>query len=218
MIDEKVKKIEDVKILKKILKTKHYPPYSPLFESDLEKVSGKYNCYAHIWGFDKSEIEQFPDYEVFDIPGFSGFEFEYPENEEELVRRVFQDMKLLGVDIKVSSINEPLKKDEWKIAIYYSNYDFHFMRQDRDGTWSHKLGYSPHIFYENTPPEKYNVGMGFNIPPYKLVSICTLKLKQSATKKRTTGKECKDINHKNIEKQTKTKGKTKENFNVTMNM
>lgn len=177
MINEKVRKIEDVVLLKRMLKSKRFPPYSPRFADGLEEVAGQYNCYAHIWGLDRDEIEQFPENEVFDIPGFSGLEFEFPVNEEDLVQKVFQDMDLLDVDIRISSVDEPLKADEWKIAIYYSDHDFHFMRQDSDGTWSHKVGYTPFIFSEKMPTKYLVLHPDPDIPPYKLVTICTLRVK-----------------------------------------
>ena len=177
MINEKVRKIEDVELLKRILKSKKYPPYSPYLADGLEEVAGKYNCYAHIWGLDKGEIEQFPENEVFDIPGFSGLEFEFPSSEEDLVQKVFQDMDLLDVDIRISTVDEPLQADEWKIAIYYSDHDYHFMRQDRDGTWSHKVGYTPFIFSEKAPTKYLVLHPDPDIPPYKLVTICTLRVK-----------------------------------------
>ena len=36
----------------------------------------------------------------------------------------------------------PNEHGGYKISLYESSDDFHFIRQNEDGTWSHKLGYS----------------------------------------------------------------------------
>lgn len=55
------------------------------------------------------------------------------------------DMQILGISCRKSSFQETLLANEWKIILFYDDffedsYDFHFIRQDKDGSWSYKEG------------------------------------------------------------------------------
>lgn len=65
----------------------------------------------------------------------------------EMVENFVKDMKLLGIHAEVISLEqakEPNKEGIQTIALFYSPdaNQFHFIRKDKEGGWSHKLGYN----------------------------------------------------------------------------
>lgn len=69
----------------------------------------------------------------------------------ELVERVYADMHVLGLEIRPSTLEEYLMdENSWKIAVMncdtkvYERYDYHFLRENIPGIWSHKLSDSQH--------------------------------------------------------------------------
>jgi len=56
-----------------------------------------------------------------------------------------------------STYEEYVENDNcWKIAFVYGNDDYHWYRQNIDGTWSHKLGNSEVINYDEDDKIIYN--------------------------------------------------------------
>jgi hypothetical protein len=50
------------------------------------------------------------------------------------------DLNNLGYEFVESSYEEYIDDNCWKIAFCYSKNDYHWYRQNKDGTWSHKIG------------------------------------------------------------------------------
>lgn len=60
-----------------------------------------------------------------------------------VIAHVDLDLQMLGRTMEQATIDTPVPKGKWKIAIAISNDSepqYHFYRQDADGTWSHKPG------------------------------------------------------------------------------
>ena len=85
------------------------------------------------------------------------------------------DLKELGYDIIESSLEEYVDDTNcWKVAFCYSNNDYHWYRQNIDGTWSHKWG-TEEVKYRDEDgniirnPEKCNRGRYKNFVGFYLI-------------------------------------------------
>ena len=56
---------------------------------------------------------------------------------------VFRDCERIGYTFKESSFEGKVKKSHWKITLVIREDDYHWYRQNKDGTWSHKPGEFP---------------------------------------------------------------------------
>lgn len=126
--------------IKKTLETNSYPPAYNL------KLWNKYrkqtNCYAYALNLFYSVIDN--DLLLYYPGGFIGESL--PDryyNIDGLIFNLHADLESLGFDCIRSSLKEKIKKGEFKIllAIKSDNTDFHFLRQDKNGYWSHKNGW-----------------------------------------------------------------------------
>lgn len=66
-----------------------------------------------------------------------------------------RDLDILGIEYYSTCINDSNKHNGYKVAMYKSKEDFHFIRENSDKVWSHKIGYSDNI--EVVKPE-YKLG------------------------------------------------------------
>lgn len=62
------------------------------------------------------------------------------------IKRVESDLDALNINYRNVLPNEEVDEDEWKIILLTEKHDdklsdFHFLREMKDGKWSHKLGY-----------------------------------------------------------------------------
>ena len=58
---------------------------------------------------------------------------------------------MLGIKWYKSGINKPNSHGGYKIAVYFSDDDFHFLRQNRDFSWSEKQGYTNRVLKVDDP-------------------------------------------------------------------
>lgn len=83
--------------------------------------------------------------ENIDVGEIGGIRPELYYTDFELIRRLYADMKALHAEIRRSSLEEVAGIREWKIAMFnsqshnFEEYDYHFMREERPGLWSHKF-------------------------------------------------------------------------------
>ena len=180
-------KRKDIKLLKGFLKDNTYPPCRCV-TYPIQRFNNMYhNCYAHIWGLNSDQLSYLKKSKLFQL-GFSVnysfesfFGFTKIPSEKKMEKLLFSDMKALGVDIKVSNEKEEVNEDEWKIALYYNDKDFHFLRQNEDKSWSGKNGFSGYLqIMRDGPRRKIETQTG-NV--YHLINIYKLnisKLKQEA--------------------------------------
>ena len=71
-----------------------------------------------------------------------------------LLDYVYTDLDTLKIKVYNSAINLPLRHNGYKIVIFMENnkrYDYHFVRQNSDGSWSSKLGYEECIVKSDNP-------------------------------------------------------------------
>lgn len=102
------------------------------------------NCYLYA-------ISLLYDTPKLDPGEIAGLERKDYYSDEELVERVIADMNSMGLDFRESSLGEFVEDwtCSWKIAILNcetnsANYDYHFLREDRNMVWSQKFSDTQH--------------------------------------------------------------------------
>lgn len=67
----------------------------------------------------------------------------YKENMTDLesFESCFAELSILNLNYCECKLETPIPKGYHKIAIYYTTDDIHWLRQDFDGAWSHKIGW-----------------------------------------------------------------------------
>lgn len=128
--------------IKRCLKTVNYPPrYSPK-----KWAKKEFNCYMYALDIcmDFSRYR----HKCRIAPGFlsRGKENDYTDNKEDTLQYFMEDCKVLNLNISETTMNEKIKKNEYKVAVYVEeNWDYHFIRQDSNGNWSEKDGWEGDI-------------------------------------------------------------------------
>lgn len=72
----------------------------------------------------------------------------------DLLDYIYTDLDTLKIKAYDSTINSPLKHNGYKIAIFMEDnkrHDYHFARQNIDGSWSSKIGYEELIVKSDNP-------------------------------------------------------------------
>lgn len=130
------------KRIEKILKTTNYPPkYNP----DKWRKK-KFNCYMYALDICMNFSKYRPTCRI--APGFlsRGEKNDYNDTREETIQYLIEDCKVLNLNIAETTMEEKIKENEYKIAVYVKKYcDYHFIRQDSNGNWSEKDGWSGDI-------------------------------------------------------------------------
>lgn len=129
----------------------------PLFD----EKEGKYNnsnCYMYALGLTTPKIfASIYEYkEIDDLIHNLGFisDIPYSTSLKENLYSLQCDLENLGIDSYECTMLGDTHHGGYKIALFKAPYDFHFIRQNSDGSWSHKLGYSPIIERIEIPQER----------------------------------------------------------------
>lgn len=131
---------------------------SPLFD----EKEGKYNncnCYCYALGITAPDIfaKTFEYKEIDDFCHNIGFMTNEMHSSSDLDDNLYwlqKDLEKLEIDSYECTMLGDAKHGGYKIAFFKSPYDFHFIRQNIDGIWSHKLGYTPTIEKVEMPQER----------------------------------------------------------------
>ena len=120
------------------------------------------NCYCYALGMNCPILFSYIYYDIEIEPfihngGFLNFR-SYTNKKEEMIKNIYDDFDVLGIEAYDSSIDEEIKHNGYKIALYIASYDFHVARENIDGSWSEKLGYSDKIVKIKNP---YDTRVGF---------------------------------------------------------
>ena len=98
-----------------------------------------------------------------------------------IAKDIFNFVKKCGLKIKPTKRHSLLKDNEWKIALYFGWYgyrkDYHFLLQEKDGTWSSKWGSSSEVIFLNSPTKKLN-HCGYDYTLYGFYKISNPMTKQ----------------------------------------
>lgn len=80
---------------------------------------------------------------------FKGIKYRGDKAYEKITQDMLERIKMTGLEITESDIDEKLEDGEWKVAYYFNfddrEIDFHFLRQEKDGSWSGKFGKSKRV-------------------------------------------------------------------------
>ncbi len=83
-------------------------------------------------------------------------------DDDELVqKKLITFVKRTGLLIKPCDQNLVVRENQWKVGLYFSNWsclsDYHFLLQEKDGTWSGKRGLTKLVDrFEELPQQVYD--------------------------------------------------------------
>lgn len=136
-----------------ILKGLEFASYPPTFEQDLffyQKYKD-FNCYAYAMQFstlvqaiDALHIGEVIDPYIYNVGCLSTRQIKPPQYTKRNIYSYFEgDCNYLGINYDATSIDSPALPDAYKVAIftqyikeYPFGFDFHFIRQNADLSWS----------------------------------------------------------------------------------
>ena len=72
-------------------------------------------------------------------------------SKEEIVDNFLLDLDCLGIKHFETSVNDKNRHGGYKVSLYNCYDDFHFSRQNKDGSWSQKIGYTSTILKCSDP-------------------------------------------------------------------
>ena len=136
-------KEKDIFQIKKIVSGNSFPfSYQPEL---WEKFKSTTNCYAY--ALNALYPNRFPENELYYLGAFSGNEWRLPRKEDHPVDLLFEDLDVLGLNVRDSTLEESVPKNAYKICLLSRRVgllggNFHFFRQDVEGFWSHKYGWN----------------------------------------------------------------------------
>ncbi|MBQ8844806.1 MAG: hypothetical protein IJ008_02190 [Clostridia bacterium] len=133
-----------IKKIRKHIKENDYPTISPCIKRNDPMLRCNYNCYGYVFGLTGEQYQDINQQGVWNL-GFTDQTFGFVERfgNPNVVRYLLKnDFKKLKLKLYESNENEKLNQGEIKFALYSCEQDFHFVRQDADGTWSHKMGWN----------------------------------------------------------------------------
>ena len=160
------------------LKARIRPPMcNEVKECDVWKFFDIVNCYSYALGllYDISHLN----------PGqISKMQKKHKYTDKELLERVEEDVHILGMIIRESTLEEDVTGDNsWKIAIMntdidsvHEHYDYHFLKQCPDKLWYQKIPYEQFPskydshFHTITNPETASYPYHYHLVGYFVVT------------------------------------------------
>ena len=122
--------------IRKCIEANHYPLE---FDPCSRRAD---NCYAYMLGasFHDTDSKGF----IYNLGAISRIKYP-PFSLSDAEEAFISDMDVLGIDCKKCSYERPLLPNEWKAVLFYDDqfsdsFDFHFIRQNIGGIWSHQEG------------------------------------------------------------------------------
>ncbi len=147
-------------------------------EYDEGRFKGRINCYFYaldlslpnIFSESFTRITNFPlCTNIGEISGLKFFNYRFNEpTSSNLLDYVYSDLDTLKIKAYDSTITGSIKHNGYKIAIFMEDskrHDYHFVRQNSDGSWSSKLGYEELIVKSDNPLNYLNDNI-YNIQTY----------------------------------------------------
>lgn len=122
---------------------------NPTFYESFNKYRNS-NCYLYALGLTAPDIFA-KTYEYKEIEkmyhnvGFMENEMHFSTDLNQNLYDIQRDFEILGIDSYEVNMESNNSHGGYKIAIFKASHDIHFVRQNRDGTWSHKMGYTDTI-------------------------------------------------------------------------
>ena len=136
------------KVIKRHIKDIKKASYPPVFESDKDFYSkSELNCYAYALQLKTDVVslrKRCQSEYLYYMPGLLS-KSNYNPNfiSSHIVDYFLSDLDTFGIKHEETHEDAEIEENAYKIAVYKSlvaNFDFHFMRQNVDGSWSEKAG------------------------------------------------------------------------------
>ena len=147
--DEKLSECEVLKIYREYLKLSMKISFnSPSFIEDTDDYKNG-NCYCYAMGFNTPRIIGKKYFEScsrtlrHNVGFISGLP--YFNDRKSIIRALESDLRCLNIEFYECEPDSKNIHGGYKIALFRSYYDFHFVRENSDSTWSHKKGYCNQI-------------------------------------------------------------------------
>ena len=127
-------------------------PKKPVYD-DYSKKYEYINCYGYALGLTYPKIfhDRYEEIEMDDFSHNLGFIYgkrNYSNLPSFQLDALYNDLDALNIEYYDTEIDAKNTHGGYKITFYLAVDDFHFMRQNRDGSWSEKIGYTDE-FYKN---------------------------------------------------------------------
>lgn len=169
---EYVEKNKGVLKIKKIfalgyLPSRGYQSYLPICKHSQKPYAYQVNCFAHAClNLTNQQLEELKldncDTYIFDIKSYSY------QPQEEIQKTFTKRIKRFGLIAEQCEKDYiPEKENQWKVALYFGfsrhclDYDYHFLKQEKDGSWSSKIGWGcDELDILSALPDTYNSPSG----------------------------------------------------------
>ncbi len=148
-----------------------------------------FNCFAHAcFNLTNQQIDDLNFYEdeIFDLQGYNRGNLSQLQKSE--VAQHFTGLiKSAGLIVEPCLEETVLNGNQWKIALYFDEIkfgknsqlrDFHFLLQEKDGSWSGKAGYTPRVKKVDSLPKELDYYYSF----YECYSITNPFAKEGVEK------------------------------------
>ena len=174
---EFIERCEAVLKIKKIftlgyIPSREYQSYQTICKHTKKPFAHQINCFAHAClnltnqQLEKLNLDHCDTYR-FDI---KSYRYEPPE---EIEKTFPKRLKRFGLAVQPCDKNfVPQNKNQWKVALYFGfsssclDYDYHFLKQEKDGCWTSKVGWGcDTLEIHHSLPETYHSPSGTD---YKL--------------------------------------------------
>ena len=147
--DEKLSECEVLKIYREYLKLSMKMSFnSPSFIEGRDDYKNG-NCYCYAMGFNTPRIIGKKYFESCSrtLRHNVGFisNLPYSNDRKSIIRALESDLRCLNIEFYECEPDSKNIHGGYKIALFRSYYDFHFVRENSDSTWSHKKGYRNQI-------------------------------------------------------------------------
>ena len=128
---------------------------NPSFNDDVKKyVNG--NCYSYALDIFNPEGISNAILQLGLNVGYLSRNLVFKGTPEKYLYGLAKDFEELNIDSYETGVDLPNNHGGYKIAFYLSFNDFHFLRQNSDDSWSHKVGYLNRIDKFDTLPKTVN--------------------------------------------------------------
>lgn len=113
------------------------------------------NCFGHIFNL---RNQQFNDYQFLPERRYGRFPRAPWDDNRAWANKMLDFIREVGLRVTECDPTRPLNDfKSWKIALYFSAKDFHYLLEDTPQNWSSKYGFSNYLGHINRPraPHKY---------------------------------------------------------------
>lgn len=155
--------------------------YPPIFVTDFSIYR---NCYAHALNcmFEDRDYTVYSPgaiYATYNGSDIMTDDLRYYFRDDLFIKLIKRDCSVLSINANCCSFDSKIEENAYKIAITYSkaDNDFHFIRQNADGSWSHKpgFGYKHHIIKSRLISYHGESHIEVDGVPYRVVEIMKLQ-------------------------------------------